>query len=535
MPAAVPSPDQAQTPRGQLPGRADSITSLHLPQAMGRPHQAALAWAGVAIIGLGVFGFRLIPVAEGDRAIFEAVGDGLRTGQRLYAEVYDNKEPLFFYAVALQRWLGAFGGWLFEAACLALAGWSLAGLHRWLAGGEPERRGEWLSGVLGALLLSGGFWGAGQPQLPASALLLLSVLLICRGRPAGAGIATAAMAGFKLISLPVGVAMATVLLPPPQRARSLLRFCAAAALAGALLVLVLHGRGELAAYGQTLANNLLYSQGLLIQPGSVLQVTASHGRTLFFSGKNNALMLLALVTAAAILLKSARDPSPRRARLARAGLAGLVCAAAITTGTGLWAGHLQLLYPTQCLALVLLVQGWQPQIRWQKAMRLPSLLLITAFLSGTLDLAPTYWLRPHQIADRVARLQQRSPEEIALRRSFPERVPNFARLGGNGGRIPVGLDGSRLTCADFHQYGFYGEERLAGILGCISRSPVVLVSADFTPWDGVPTWLPAEAQGAVIQQRWNRFVAGAEERLAAGFHCRRGASGARVCLAKGPR
>ena len=485
---------------------------------------------GLAITGLVVFGLRLIPVAEGDRAIFEAVGDGLRVGQRLYAEVYDNKDPLFFYAVALQRWLGVFGGWLFEAGGLALAGWSLAGLHRWLAGGEAEPRGEWLSGVLGALLLSGGFWGAGQPQLPASALLLLGVLLICRGRPASAGVCVAAMAGFKLISLPVGVAVAVVLLLPHQGIRSLLRFGGGVTMAGALLALLLQGRGELTAYGQTLVRNMAYSQGLLIQPGNMLEMVASHGRTLFLSGKNNRLMLLALVTAGAILLRTAGDGSARRARLASAGLAGLGCAAAITTITGLWDGHLQLLYPMQCIALVLLVQGWQPRGRWQKAVRLPGLLLITAFLSGTLDLVPTYWLKPHQIADRLARLRQRSPEELALRRSFPVRVPDFARLGSNGTRIPVGLGGSRLTCADFHQYGFYREERLTAVLDCVSRSPVVLVSRDFKPWNGVPGWLPTEAQGAVIRRHWNHFVALAERRLALGYRCHRDASGARVCL-----
>lgn len=126
---------------------------------------------------LVVFGVRLIPVAEGDRAIYEAVGDGLRSGMRLYADVYDNKDPLFLYAVTLQRGLGWLGGWLFEAGSLLLAGNSLATLQRALSG-TPKPRQEWLVGVLGALLLSGGFWGAGQPQLPASAFTLLSLALL---------------------------------------------------------------------------------------------------------------------------------------------------------------------------------------------------------------------------------------------------------------------------------------------------------------------------------------------------------------------
>lgn len=497
---------------------------------MSRQGRLAVSITGVLAAGLVVLGVRLIPVAEGDRAIFEAVGDGLRAGQRLYAEVYDNKDPLFFYAVALQRTLGPSGGWLFEAGCLGLAGWSLAGLMRWV-NGTPNLRQEWLSGVLGALLLTGGFWWAGQPQLPASALLLLGLLLICRGRPAAAGVVIVLMSSFKLITLPVGLVMAALLCPAGPRLRPYLRFGGGAAAGGGLIALILFGRGELMAYGHTLTHNLLYSQGLLIQPGNVVDVTASHIRTLFLSGKNNVLMLLALGTAAAILLNAMRDSSERRARLARAGLAGLACAAVVTTVTGLWAGHLQLLYPTQCLALVLLVQSWQPRIRWQKAVWIPSLLLITAFLSGTLDLSPTYWLKPAQIKDRFARLQQPSMEELALTRAFPEgQAPSFARLGSNGARIPVGLDGSQLTCPDFHQYGFYSEERLQVILKCARQSPVLLVSSDFKAWDVIPQWLPAEAQVLVIQNRWNRFVDQAEQVLLERFRCSRDGSGTRVCI-----
>ena len=147
----------------------------------GMRRRSALVVVLALAAGLVVFGLRLVPLPEGDRAIWEAVADGLRAGQRLYAEVYDNKDPFFFYAVALQRLAGPWGGGIFELGSLALGGWCLAQLHRWLVDQRNPRR-EWLVGLLGALLLSGGFWGPGQPQLPASALTLLSLLLLCQGR-----------------------------------------------------------------------------------------------------------------------------------------------------------------------------------------------------------------------------------------------------------------------------------------------------------------------------------------------------------------
>ena len=483
---------------------------------------------GVTAVALVVFGVRLMPIAEGDRAIFEAVGDGLVAGQRLYQDVYDNKDPLFLYAVAGQRLVGDFGGWLFEASCLGLAGWSLARLHRWLVGVTMPRQ-ELMTGILGAMLLSGGFWGAGQPQLPASALMLLTVLFCCQGRATAAGICTALIAGFKLVCLPVTLAMAFTFLTR-QGSKAYLRFGLGLITPLALIYTGMQLRGELSAYGQALTQNIFYSQGLLIQSGNIAETTASHVRTLFFSGKNNLLMLAALFTASLIMLQAASSAPQPREQLGKAGLAGLICATAITTMTGLWSGHLQLLYPTQCIALLLFIQGWKPSITWQKTLQIPSLLVITTFLSGTLDLSPTYLLKPPQIANRFEKRFSQSEEVRALRKVFPQQIPDFARLGSNGSQIPVGLDGSRLTCADFHQYGFYNNQRLDGILECVSKSPVVLVSPSFNQWGSVPTWLPREAQGLVIKQQWNRFVDRANNQLRHRFQCSQDSSGTRVCI-----
>jgi hypothetical protein len=477
---------------------------------------------------LVVFGVRLIPIAEGDRAIYEAIGDGLRSGQRLYAEVYDNKDPLFLYAVALQRGLGWLGGWLFEAGGLLLAGCSLATLQRGLAG-TPKPRQQWLVGVLGALLLSGGFWGAGQPQLPASAFTLLSLALLCRGQLFGAGLAAGVVAGFKLICLPLPLAFALCWLAPPGKPGRLGRFAggvAAALLAGAL---VLGLRGELAAYGQTLAHNALYSQGLLVQAGTPLEVLASHGRTLFLSGKNNFLMLLALISATVICVQAAQADQPQQ-RLAQASLALVITGASITVATGLWAGHLQLLYPGQCLALLLVVHQWQPQFGWRRALRLPSLLLLAAFLSGTLDLSPTYWLKPQQIQHKMERIRQPSSEELALQNAFPDHSVVFARLGSNDGRIPVGWKGSTLACPDFHQYGFYTHDRLNRILTCVRSAPVVLTGPSFHLWGEIPPGLPREAQGRRITAQWNSFVSKGEATLAAHFQCQRPTGHIRICV-----
>ncbi len=256
--------------------------------------------------------------------------------------------------------------------------------------------------------------GARPAAVTASALTLLSLLLLCQGRYFSGGWVAGTLAGFKLICLPLPLAFALSWATP----RRFLRFGSGLALALLAGAAILTARGELTAYGEALAKNVLYSQGLLVQPGSALEVLASHGRTLFFSGKNNLLMLVALLTAAAICLQATRAAAPRRLQLARAGLVMLLTGALITLVTGLWAGHLQLLYPGQCVALLLVVSQWRPQPGWPRALHLPSLLLLTAFLSGTLDLSPTYWLKPGQIQAKLERIQEPSGEFLAMASAF---------------------------------------------------------------------------------------------------------------------
>jgi hypothetical protein len=176
------------------------------------------------------------------------------------------------------------------------------------------------------------------------------------------------------------------------------------------------------------------------------------------------------------------------------------------------------------------VSQWRPQPSWQRALRLPSLLLPTAFLSGTLGLSPTYWLKPGQIQAKLEGIHQQSGEVLAIASTYPKGIESFARLGGNGGAIPVGWRGSQLACREFHHCGFYSQSRLSAILNCTTQAPVVLVSNSFSAWEGVPTWLPREAQGERITARWNDFVHAGEALLVQRFQCQISSDGTRLCV-----
>jgi hypothetical protein len=63
---------------------------------------------------------------------------------------------------------------------------------------------------------------------------------------------------------------------------------------------------------------------------------------------------------------------------------------------------------------------------------------------------------------------------------------------------------------------------------------VILVSPSFHQWSAIPSWLPKEAQGQIIKQRWNDFVSQSENMLTIDFRCKNYFSGAKICIKRLP-
>jgi hypothetical protein len=106
-------------------------------------------------------------------------------GYRLYSGIYDNKTPFFYYtdAIALKivGWRGPF---LIDVFWLSLAAWSIWLLLRAIG---ASRLIAAVGYVAYPMFLSGAWYHAGYPELPALALAPLIPALWARGVPAGAG------------------------------------------------------------------------------------------------------------------------------------------------------------------------------------------------------------------------------------------------------------------------------------------------------------------------------------------------------------
>lgn len=492
----------------------------------------------MAAAALSVCSQRLLPIAWADRAVFVSVADQLLAGQRLYVDVADNKDPLFYAAVALQRRFGLMGEGLAEAALVAVSTLAALAIARTLASPVPSRgqaRGRGGSGeeqaarcwpgwgLLAAipLLTTGAFWLPGYTHLPGTSLAMVAVALAVDGRLAAAGVGLGLLLFTKLILAPVALVAVLVVAvagpgPRPSRAprepaQRLGRLGLGGGVSAALVLLGLALRGELVGYGHTQLANLRYASAFG-SPGGGL-------RALFADPALAVAMLLlpGALLALAATLAGQRRRQPAIAALLIASLASLGFAILMLARTGLWPHHLQLLAFPQALALVTLAICLPPLGARGGALAGLGLVALAVVLSGTSDLRH-YSGSPEATATRVGALVQPSPESQAFHAVLPTGAP-YARLGGNTHSLPTGARHDWLVCPAFHQYPFTPPETLTQTLHCVGTAPTVIVDRSFAPLDAPPPWWPPGAGDPALLPRWNTFVARGERLLARRFVC----------------
>ena len=153
-------------------GSADVATALAGGGGAARVRLwSAVAVAGTLSVAVLLSALRVQPQVWGDPGVWLSVGARLLDGDRLYADVFDNKDPLFFYSYAAALWIGGVRGpFVLEVLWLAVAALGMALALRTLRAGT-------LAMVAGAtvypLALTASWYVPGATMVPA----LVSVAL----------------------------------------------------------------------------------------------------------------------------------------------------------------------------------------------------------------------------------------------------------------------------------------------------------------------------------------------------------------------
>ena len=469
-------------------------TTAPLPSSARRvPWAAIVVWLLVAASWVLTIA-RAIPVRDGDRGIFASMAERLAAGDTLYVDAWDNKEPLFYLTLAAGRLVSPYMDVAIELAWLAASAVAIYAVLRTAAVGRP------MSALVGLgmapLILTGGDYTAGFSHLPGTAILLGTYALLVRGRPGLAGALLPVLAAFKVIMLPMALALFVVQFAIHRDRRELVRSLVGAGISAVVLALILIVRGEFTGYISLLISNVSYSQSSI---SDAYQLPIWKHIEPVMQGPAMA-TVAGIIAILALTWLLARDAARS---LWWTTASTLVLAVLITAATGLWSHHAQIFFGPAALALALLVASF-PAIQRPLASAIVLVLAAMVVLSGAPSLRTVVdtGLSASARWRDLARTATATQDLLAM----APAGSTYARLGKNTDDSHAqGLRDYRLQCHQFVQYTYDLPSTLDLIPGCLPGVDYVIVDKGLVPQPGADLW--------------NRFVARSEEALAAGFTC----------------
>jgi hypothetical protein len=500
-------------------------------QVRDRRIELALISGLFVVIFLLSFFTRLVPAAGSDNGIFQSVADRMLAGDHLYVDVYDNKDPLFYYMVAGQRLIGPIGQYLFELAAVFGSSWLTAMLAKRFE--TSLTRLEFAAICLcAAFVLTGWFYRPGMPATPALFFAVVAFAAAFSNRYFLAGLAIVFVFFTNVLLFPSAVWFVAVysLLHAhlaKQAPWALLRAMAGAviALCGGLVALAM--RHELAGYVAVLESNFIYTQDNWAHADSLLGSIENHLTASLYFGAN---ALIVSVAATGSLIWLGLKTAPDRTAFKAACLSAASLFPLLVIESALVVSFPQHLAPWELLillALILAVPKLARTLGWRFA--LAGLVVVTLL---AVPLMREGWplSDPRAFGGRIRALQTMSPEIVLLNRISGGRPLSYARLGQNEQFDQAfGTAGYQLKCADIAQYPFYAKARLRRILDCATTADAVIIDLPEMKLDPRPFWLPPGARTSELNARWAWFEQEIGVAFSTGYSCIQNEPALRVC------
>jgi hypothetical protein len=453
------------------------------------------------------------PYVASDQGVFLSVAGRLLEGDSLYARVFDNKDPLFFYGYAAALWAGGWRGpFLLDALWLGVAATSMALLAREL---RAPRVAVFAGLVTYPLALTAGWYLVGLSMLGALAAAPLVAWLWARGWHAASGAVLIAVALMKLNLAPIVVAPPVAFLvagvPDAGRLRAVGRGALGVAGAAFAAAGLLGLRGELREYAETFSYNVHYSSARS-ESDSVVGRMIEHLEVawdfFYLAGRWQlpaAILVLAVFSAAAVVATTRGSRSERA--LAWAAVATLAGALVVLALTAYGEEHLQLLaYPATLFVTALI---WRVDAVWGRSWSVVAASAVALFALWSSLKAPA--------GTEVSSLwttRPISPGAIALERArarfdADDRPVEYMVLGSNseGGHAAFLERGAfDLRCRFFHLYTFSLPAQFAETLRCLERERpmfVLVTLGFFEPYGDFPEWNAfVERAKALLEERY---------------------------------
>jgi len=460
----------------------------------------ALTWIFVVLLTVP----RAISRGVADYGFFTGMAERLRAGDTLYIEVWDNKDPLVFYTLAIARNLGpngVIGAWILEISWVLMAAIALYVIARFQSVQRPLA--AYLGFGLGPLVILGIAYFMGSTHLPAIALILAGVALIYSRHPLTAGIALGVVPVIKLVMTPMAVVLAVVVLFGLRR-RSDIRWIAlgfASVLVAMSVILML--RGELTGFIETQIHNVLYSQSPIVTAEQAGIVEKIKQHIVILVNPN-----VAAVEFTITVILAVTAPWWRRSQAANSFTAPLWWLTAAGFGiaigtiavTGKWFHHAQAFYVPAALALVLL-GAWLVQATKWRSVLVGAICAVATYPLAGLPQPGIYVDAVRDLPDRWAQATSTDTLTSILRDLEPASI---SFIGETVPQSP-GLEEWTIACRHIAQRPFNPEQIFTETLECLPSSEVIVA--------------PQNLESTSTFPAFDEFRAGVRSILDEGFRC----------------
>jgi hypothetical protein len=457
---------------------------------------------GLVIVTWTLLTLRLLPPVNADYGMFVTVAERLRAGDRLYADVYENKDPLFHYSLALARSVTPFGGWFLQIAWVLVC--CIAAYALMAGRGASPRAAVLVSFFATPVIITGSDFFPGSSHLPAVALLLVAIAALLDGRWLLAGFVLGAVVLFKLVFIvPLGLVLIAALWWGPRRTTLRSIPVAVVTLGGLLLLMV--ARGELNPYLQTLHDNTAYANGP--QGARGLAAIVDHVQRVILVPGTLAMILVTVALVLAVVTGHPRvlgvKPGPGSDPLFWMLVSTLTGGVVVVAFTGLWPHHGEVFVVPAVLAMVIAATAF-PQVF--NGNSLPSVLTVavTALLLAAVP-SPSVLMTQLEYGRSLINSQYQIPASARLIMSTGDPT-SYARIGdGLDDGHAFGLNDWTLACPRFGQSIWEDEAILQSTLACLPTAEVIYITPSVKPDPNDP--------------EWTAFLAGVDGLLASGYTC----------------
>ncbi len=441
---------------------------------------------------------RTIPLLEADRGLFVSYAERLLAGDKLYADLFFPKDPVFVWLIALGRTFSPLMDILIENFWLILSSVAVYQTSKHLKIGRCHTL--LLGFLVTPLILTSGQYYPGYTHLPGIALTLLSVSLLLRNHFFSAGFILITVFFTKVMLFPVAIFLFIGFLILNWRTKFLSRLFFGAGFGSIFWIAVLSVRGELSGYVKMLQFNSIYANDD-IYPNWPLPLA----HILRASNSMSWTTLILIILILAWTLPSEDNLSTKwRIRVPNnflwlSTLLGLVAAILVLALTGMWNHHNQVLYIPAIFGAVL----FSTKIPYLSNRPLGSfaiLLLVSIVLGGPKQ--GVIFTTPAEMRVAIEKLMTLPDEARAL--SNEESFSSYARLGSNDDfGHAMGLRKWNLACPYIEFYPKFATSQdpiFESMLECMSKNKpqYILVSTTFKDWLANP--------GAYGPNNWENFI-----------------------------